>query len=97
MRTIRLAAISLLLPLVSSQAQTPGFTIVPAAPASVQPAAPAPGVPATTADSDDSALRLLQQMKAANETILAKQAATLVQLEELEKAAEQVKIFSKRS
>ncbi len=96
-RTINLAALSLILGLACSQAQTPGFTIVQAAPGSVQPAASAPGIPAQTADSNESALRLLQEMKAANESMLVKQAAILLRLEEMEKEAEQVKIFSKRS
>lgn len=35
-------------------------------------------------------------MKAANEEMLRKQEATLQQLDEIQKAAEQLKIFSKR-
>jgi hypothetical protein len=35
-------------------------------------------------------------MKTANDEILKRQAATLLQLEEMEKAAEQIKIYSKR-
>jgi biopolymer transport protein ExbD len=42
------------------------------------------------------ALKMLQETKAANEETLRKQAATLEQLDELEKAAEQIKIYSKR-
>lgn len=97
LRTINLAVLWLLLSLACSQGQTPGFTIVQAAPGSVQPAASAPGMPAQTADSTESALRLLQEMKAANESILVKQAAILLRLAEMEKEAEQVKIFTKRS
>ena len=40
---------------------------------------------------------MLEQMKAANDDLLRKQQATLQQLEELQKSAEQLKIFSKRS
>lgn len=39
---------------------------------------------------------MLQQMKAANEEILKKQQDTLQRLDELQKAAEQLKVFSKR-
>jgi hypothetical protein len=42
-------------------------------------------------------LKALQEMKAANDEILRKQAATLQQLDEMEKAAEQIKVYSKRS
>ena len=40
---------------------------------------------------------MLQEMKAANEETLRKQAATLEELDELAKAADQIRIFSKRS
>ena len=42
------------------------------------------------------ALKMLKEMKAANEETLRKQAATLAQLDELEQAADQLKIFAKR-
>lgn len=42
-------------------------------------------------------MQALQQLKAANAELLKRQAATLQQLEEIEKAAEQIKIFSSRS
>ncbi len=53
-------------------------------------------VPAVSAVSSDATLKLLQEIKAANAAVLGKQAETLQQLEELEKAADQIKIFSKR-
>jgi hypothetical protein len=75
-------------------AQSPMPVIVPAATPAVTltqaPAAPENSV------SIQAALKLLQEMKAANEETLRKQAATLEQLDELEKAAEQIKVFSKR-
>jgi hypothetical protein len=43
-----------------------------------------------------AALKTLQEMKAANEEMLRKQEATLQQLDDIQKAAEQLKIFSKR-
>jgi hypothetical protein len=75
-------------------AQSPVPIIVPA----MTPAATTKAPPATeTDDSIPAALKLLEEMKAANDEILAKQAATLVQLDELEKAAEQIRIYTKRS
>ncbi len=44
-----------------------------------------------------SPLQILQAMKAKNQELLEKQAQTLIQLETLEKEAEQMKIFAKRS
>jgi endonuclease/exonuclease/phosphatase (EEP) superfamily protein YafD len=54
--------------------------------------------PATAENSGSiqAALKMLQEMKAANEETLRKQAATLEQLDMLEKEAEQIKIYSKR-
>jgi hypothetical protein len=75
-------------------AQSPMPVIVPA----VTPAvtlAHAPTEPENSV-SIQAALKLLQEMKAANEETLRKQAATLEQLDELEKAADQIKVFTKR-
>ena len=72
-------------------------------PVIVQAATPAPKSAATPAaaapensGSLQAALKMLQAMKAANEETLRKQAATLEQLEELEKAADQIRVFTKR-
>lgn len=76
-------------------AQSPVPVIVPA----MTPAATTKA-PAATTEPDNAlpaALKLLQEMKAANDEILAKQAATLIQLEELEKEAQQIRIYTKRS
>ena len=75
-------------------AQSPMPVIVPAATPAVT-LAQAAAAPANSA-SLQAALKLLQEMKAANEETLRKQAATLQQLDELEKAADQIKVFSKR-
>jgi hypothetical protein len=76
-------------------AQSPVPVIVPAmTPATTTKA------PAAAAENDNSilaAMKILQEMKAANDEILAKQAATLTQLDELEKAAQQLRIYTKRS
>ncbi len=52
---------------------------------------------APNADSAQSALKVLQEMKAANEETLRKQAAILAQLDEMEKLADQIRITTKRS
>jgi hypothetical protein len=85
---------------VSALGQSPKQVVVQAANAP----APAPaaagqavaGQSANSADSMESILKTLLQLKAANEEMLRKQAATLLQLEEMEKAADQIKIYSKR-
>jgi hypothetical protein len=80
-------------------AQSPQLTIVQAA---NQPATTTPAVPAaqatTAASASDSAtvVKLLQEMKTTNDETLKKQQATLERLDELEKAAEQIKIFAHR-
>ena len=80
-----------------SHAQTP-MIVVPAA-------SPAPVTTTTTATvatspSDSTSLgsviKLLHEMKAANAEMLKKQEAVLQQLDELQKAAEQMKAFGKR-
>jgi hypothetical protein len=76
-----------------AQQPTPPMVIVQAAGTAPAAAAPAPS-------SSDSALaaaiKSLEQTKAANDALLKKQEATLQQLDELQKAAEQLKVFSKR-
>jgi hypothetical protein len=41
-------------------------------------------------------LKTLQEMKAANDELIRKQTATLQQLDEMEKAAAEIKIYTKR-
>jgi hypothetical protein len=91
MRTIALSVLATFALFGMLPAQSPMPVIVPAAtPAVTLAQAPANSV------SLQAALKLLQEMKAANEETLRKQAATLQQLDELEKAADQIKVFSKR-
>ena len=75
-------------------AQSPMPVIVQAA----TPVATSSRAPVTSENSGSiqAALKMLQEMKAANEETLRKQAATLQQLDELEKAADQIRVFSKR-
>ena len=76
-----------------AQSQT---TIV--VPAASPVAAAAPQAPAAQVSSGpiQGALRMLQEMKATNEDTLRKQEATLDQLEQLEKDADQIRIYTKR-
>lgn len=80
---------------VAATAAAPAAVVAPAAVAPPPVAAP-PAAPAGPSAATLAALQQLQAMKAANEETLKKQAATLQQLDELEKAVDQIKIFSKR-
>ncbi|MEO5720934.1 MAG: hypothetical protein ABIR71_05620 [Chthoniobacterales bacterium] len=88
--TILLCALVLATGFARAQAPTP--VVIQAVPAAAAPAVPAN----QSAPSAAAALKVIQEMKAANEEIMKKQAATLQQLDELQKAAEQLKIYSKR-
>jgi len=77
------------------QAQTPAPVVVQAVP-SANPAVAAQSTSTAPSASGQAALQALQAMKTANDEILKRQASTLLQLEEMEKAAEQIKIYSKR-
>ena len=66
------------------------------APAPARLAAAAAAAATNNASSLQTALKALQQTKAANEETLKKQEAMLAQLDELQKAADQLKIFAKR-
>lgn len=82
----------LLLP--ASHGQTPAPIIIQAA--TPTPAAAARPVATVPDTSTQSALRLLEEMKATNAATISKQEAALATLDELQKAAEEIKIFSKR-
>jgi uncharacterized protein HemY len=77
------------------RAQSPAPSVVQAAtPTTVTSTTATP--PAGNVEADQATIQLLQEMKAANEDVLRKQEATLQRLDELQKAADQLKIFSKR-
>ena len=77
-----------------ARAQTPAPVIVQSAAPAVAPVAQAPAPAAVPGNA--AALQLLDALKAANAETLKKQEATLLQLDELQKAAEQIKIYTKR-
>ncbi len=75
-------------------AQTPAPIVVQAM---TPESASAPRVvPPPAAPTAEATLKLLEEIKAANAAVLSKQTETLQQLDELEKAADQIRIFSKR-
>jgi len=77
----------------SAQSQTPMPVIVPAmTPATVVKTSAADN----SAGSAQAGLKALQALKAANAEILKQQEATLLKLDELEKAANEIRIYSKR-
>ena len=81
------------LPLLSSRGQT-------SVPIILQSASAAPAVVAKSAASTEgdlkATLQLLQDMQATNAATIKKQEAALAVLDELEQAANELKIFSKR-
>lgn len=76
-------------------AQSTQTMVVPAATPVVTTKAPGAGVTDNTA-SLQAALKMLQEMKTVNEETLRKQEATLEQLDLIQQAADQLKIYSKR-
>ena len=93
MRTLILSLLAAVSISSISDAQTPTPIVVPAmTPATTvkSPAAP------ETASPTQTALKALQAMKAANEEILKQQAATLQKLDEIEKTANEIRIYTKR-
>ena len=94
MRAITLSILSTFALAGILSAQSPMPVIVPAATPAVA-SAPGPAAP-DNSGSLQAALKMLQEMKAANEETLRKQAAMLEQLDELEKAADQLRVYSKR-
>ena len=64
--------------------------------ANTGPAAPAP-TPAVQVSSVSEAMKTLQEVKAANDQTLKKQEAVLQKLEDMQKAADQLKIFTHRT
>jgi ABC-type transporter lipoprotein component MlaA len=76
-----------------ASAQSPKPIVVPAmTPTTVQN----PVASAVTTTSTEATLKTLQEMKAANIEILKQQDATLQKLDELEKAANDIRIYTKR-
>ena len=93
MRTFILSILGAAIFVSTSVAQSPMPVVVPA----VTPAtAQAPAAAAVSTAATQTTLKALQAIKAANDEILKQQAATLLKLDEMEKAANEIRIFSKR-
>ena len=80
----------------AAKAQSPAPIVVPALSPAIVSTTPK-AAPVIDSDSLPLTIKVLQEMKAANEEMLKKQEAALQQLEELQKAADEIKVFSKRS
>lgn len=78
----------------AASAQSPPPIVVPA----MTPATTAKTsvTPAVANVSTETTLKALQEMKAANNEILKQQEATLQKLDEVEKAAQEIRIYTKR-
>jgi cell shape-determining protein MreC len=95
---MRIAKISFLIAVIglsALKAQSPAPMVVQAA-ASTMPAKPAANAPAAVVSSVPEAIAVLEQVKAANDEVLAKQKAALEKLDELQQAVDQLRIFAKR-
>ena len=88
---------AVLLVVVGLKAQSPTPIIVQAASATAATSTSSKPAPtATDTQSLPNAIKSLEQIKAANDEVLAKQKAALERLAELQDAAEQLRIFAKR-
>src|SRR5213082_1757366 len=100
MKTLRPLFIALLIvvaafsPTVKAQSPTP--IIVQAANSAATATSSKPVPTAADVQFVPAAIKLLEQIKAANDDVLAKQKAALERLDELQQAAEQLKIFANR-
>jgi hypothetical protein len=85
-----------ILPLVSTSAQPSEPIVIQAAsPGPAGTVAPAHAAASATADAK-TMTQLLQEVQASNAATIKKQEAALATLDALQKAAEEIKIFSKR-
>ncbi len=77
-----------------SVAQTPAPIVVQAM--TPAPRTQSPVAAGVTTTSTQTTLKALQAIKVANDELLKQQAATLQKLEEMEKAANELRVYSKR-
>lgn len=93
MRVVILFFATVALVISAANGQTPKPIVVPAmTPATTQ----SPAAAAVTTAATETTLKALQAVKTANDEILKQQAATLDKLDEMEKAANEIRIYSKR-
>ena len=84
------------LAIASLEAQTPAPVIVQAASSAPAGLAASRAASSTAAADSKDMMQLLQEMQATNDATIKKQEAALETLDALQKAAEELKIFSKR-
>lgn len=97
MRPTILFVFAIFLAVVSVSAQSPTPIVVQAASAMAATSTSSKPAPtATDTQSIPNAIKSLEQIKAANDEVLAKQKAALGRLAELQDAADQLRIFAKR-
>jgi hypothetical protein len=97
MRPKILSLFPLMLICVAAIAQSPTPIVVQAASGTAVTSTSSKAVAAAPdVHSIPDAIKLLEQIKAANDEVLAKQKASLERLDELQDAAEQLRIFAKR-
>jgi hypothetical protein len=94
MRVTKIFSLTAVIALSAMKAQSPTPIIVQAASALPAPAKAVASVASVSSVPD--AINLLEQVKAANDEVLAKQKAALDRLDELQEAADQLRIFAKR-
>ena len=94
MRATKIFCLTLVIAFGAAKAQSPAPIVVQ--PASAIPARSTSSAPVSAVSSVPDAIKLLEQTKAANDEILAKQKAALERLDELQQAADQLRIFAKR-
>jgi len=96
MRTKILFFLPFLIAFAAVNGQSPTPIIVQAASATVATSAASKMTGTMDAQSIPAAITLLEQIKAGNDEVLAKQKAALEKLDELRDAADQLRIFAKR-
>ncbi len=94
MRAAKILCLTLVLAFSAVHGQSPTPVIVQAASSNLPTSTPAAPIPPVSSVPD--AIALLEKIKAANDEVLAKQKAALERLDELEQAADQLRIFAKR-
>jgi len=91
MRALILSLFTVAILISNAVAQTPKPVVVPA-----MTPAQTPVAAAVTTAANQTTLKALQAMKAANDEIMKQQTETLQRLDEVEKAANDIRIYSKR-
>ena len=94
MRVAKISFFIALFAFATVKAQSPAPIVVQAA--SNMPPKPAVNTQPAAVSSVPDAIKVLEQVKAANDEVLAKQKAALERLDELQEAADQLRIFAKR-